>query len=380
MKIAIDTSCLLINANCGLSEVVQNLVSELPLVENGNQFIWFYNYFKSKNKIPKNNIYGSENHVLRVPRRIINWLWKLNTLYIDSLLPKADIYHSLHVQIPPSSKLKKVLTVHDCRFLAFPNLYSSHAVESYRALMNISLKRSDMVATVSSFTRQELLNHFAISEDRIKVIYNGFRPYIPYTTCDKKVLQLFTQKLSSPNVYLLFVGVLDPRKNLGRLIEALSILKEEVGDIPELIIAGISTRQWNKSNEAKMAADCGLLKKIHVVGTVEKDILFKIIQKAWVLCYPSLYEGFGFPPLEAMSQGIPVLAGKNSSIPEVTGNAACLVDPLNVDDIAKGLHKVIFDSEYRRKLVKQGFKQIKKFSWPQTASKYISLYKEVLGH
>ena len=108
------------------------------------------------------------------------------------------------------------------------------------------------------------------------------------------------------------------------------------------------------------------------------DILFRIIQKALALCYPSIYEGFGFPPLEAMSQGVPVLSGKNSAIPEITGDAACLVDPLSVDDILRGLQKIIFNSEYRQKLIKNGYNQIKKFSWTRSAAEYIRLYREVL--
>jgi glycosyltransferase involved in cell wall biosynthesis len=245
--------------------------------------------------------------------------------------------------------------------------------------MYTSLERADMVATVSKSTRRELLTHFTISEDRIKVIYNGFKPYVPDTTTSEEKLQRFIQKCNLPNAYLLFVGVLDPRKNLGRLIEALSILKEEMNDIPDLVIAGISPRQWSKSDEAKEAARLGILKYIHVIGVVERDILFCVMQRSSALCYPSLYEGFGFPTLEAMSQGIPVLAGKSSSIPEVTGDAACLVDPMSVNDIARGLHKIIFDSEYRQKLVEHGFNQIKKFSWRRAASEYIRLYKQVLA-
>jgi glycosyltransferase involved in cell wall biosynthesis len=298
---------------------------------------------------------------------------------MDSFLPKTEIYHSLHVQIPPSSRLKRILTVHDCRFLAFPDLYPPQAVEDYRRIMNTSLERADMVATVSKSTRQELLTHFKISGDQIKVIHNGFRPYVPTAIDCRKKLRRFMQKHNFPKDYLLFVGVLDPRKNLGRLIEALSILKEEVSDIPDLVIAGISPRQWSKSDEAKEAARLGILKYIHVIGVVERDILFCVMQRSSALCYPSLYEGFGFPTLEAMSQGIPVLAGKSSSIPEVTGDAACLVDPMSVNDIARGLHKIIFDSEYRQKLVEHGFNQIKKFSWRRAAGEYIRLYKQVLA-
>jgi glycosyltransferase involved in cell wall biosynthesis len=379
MRIVIDTSCLLINPKSGLSEVVRNLVIKLPYVEKGNQFTLFYNYFRSLKNNPNYFFPGTINHELRLPRRIVYWLWKFDKSNSNSFVPKGDIYHSLHVQIPPSKRIKKILTVHDCRFLAFPDLYPPKAVEDYWQLMNISLKRSDMVVTVSNYTRQELMRHFSLSEERIRVIHNGFRPYISNGIKSEEMRFHFINKLDLPKVYLLFIGVLDPRKNLGRLIEALSILRDKTRHFPELVIAGTSPAKWAKSDLAKKAAKLGFLKYIHVAGVVEKEILFGITQRALALCYPSLYEGFGFPPLEAMSQGIPVLAGKNSSIPEITGDAACLVDPLSVDDILRGLQKIIFDNEYRQKLIKRGFGQINKFSWTQAAAEYIRLYKEVLG-
>ena len=379
MKIAIDTSCLLINPNCGLSEVVRNLIFELPLVEKENQFTLFYNYFKSLKKVKDQHFYGTKNHTLRLPRRLVDWLWKSDWFLNDLLLPDTDIYHSLHVQMPPSRRLKMILTVHDCRFLAFPELYLSEEVETYRHAMNRSLERADMVVAVSKSTREEIIRHFRIPEDRIKVIYNGFNPYVLEVATSEEKLQNFKHKNKLSDVYLLFVGVLDPRKNLMRLIEALSILKKEVKDIPDLVIAGISLKQWYKSEEAKQAEKLGILKHVHVVGIVEKNALFRIMAKAFALCYPSLYEGFGFPPLEAMSQGIPVLAGKNFSIPEVTGDAACLVNPLSVNDIAKGLHQITFNSEFRNKLIKDGFNQIKKFSWRTAATDYVRLYKKALA-
>lgn len=379
MKIAIDTSCLAINPTSGLSEVVRNLIIELPSVEEGNQFILFYNYCRSqKNKLRYKNAITDEQ-ILRLPRKLVNLSWKFDWFPADIFLPAADIYHSLHIQIPPSNRSKKILTVHDCRFLTLPDLYSSKAVESYRQLMKISLRRSDKIVTVSNHTRNELLYHFRISENRIKVIYNGFNSFVPDKNTSENKLRHFMQNKNLPEVYIFFIGVLDPRKNLGRLIQALAILKEKKSDIPDLIIAGISHKQWEKSNEAKKAADMGFLKNIHVIDVVEKDILFGILKKASVLCYPSLYEGFGFPPLEAMSQGIPVLAGRNSSIPEVTGNAACLVDAMSVDDIMRGLEKIVNDNEYRQKLIECGYNQVKKFSWQRAASEYINLYKSVLA-
>ena len=138
MKIAIDTSCLLINPNSGLSEVVTNLISELPFVEKENEFVLFYNYFRSAKNFSGTDFPGTIKHTLKIPRRLINWTWINNWFYVDSLLPKADIYHSLHIQIPPSSRLKKVLTVHDCRFLAFPDFYPSQPKRTLSHLRSCS--------------------------------------------------------------------------------------------------------------------------------------------------------------------------------------------------------------------------------------------------
>lgn len=379
MKIAIDTSSLLINPNCGLSEVIYNLASELPLVEDGNQFMLFYNYFRSKKKLSNNNFPGTSNHILRVPRRLLKMLWKYDLPYFATLLPKADIYHSLHIQIPPSNQLKKILTVHDCRFLALPNFYPKKEVKNYSYLMNLSLKRADLIVAVSNHTRLEILKHFSISEDRIRVILNGFRPYHPAGNKHEKRVQDFIINNKLPKDYLIYIGVLDARKNLENLINALFNLKKEEKDCPDLVIAGISINEWYKSTQYKDAAKKNLLSNIHIVGTVEKDVLYGILEKALALCYPSLYEGFGFPPLEAMSQRVPVLAGNNSSIPEVTGNAACLVDVLSVEDMVNGLRKIIFNNGYRQKLIEKGLMQVQKFSWPKAAEKYVQLYKEVLG-
>jgi glycosyltransferase involved in cell wall biosynthesis len=225
----------------------------------------------------------------------------------------------------------------------------------------------------------ELIKHFSISEDRIKVIHNGFHPYHPVRKKYKKQVQDFIIKNKLPKDYLVYIGVLDPRKNLGNLIKTLFKLKNREKNFPDLVIAGISEAEWYKSDEYKIAAGKNLLDSIHVVGVLEKYILYGIIENALTLCYPSLYEGFGFPPLEAMSLKVPVLAGNNSSIPEVTGNAAYLVNVLSVEDMARGLHKIVFDNSCRENLIEKGLNQVNKFSWSKAAGKYVQLYKEALG-
>lgn len=379
MKIAIDTSCLILNRFSGLSEVVHNLLLHLPHIAENNQFALFMNYFRPTKNAKNISYPRTVKHFFRLPRRLVDWWWKHAWPPLDYYLNEIDVYHSLHIQIPPTRNIKTVLTVHDCRYLALPELYERPDVESYRRQMMISLNRADLVATVSEFTRQEVLTYFLFPEDRIRVIHNGFTPYISNGACSEETVDQFIEKHALPRTYLLYTGVLDPRKNLSRLIEAVAQCRQDIRDFPHLVVAGVSREQWARSNQASMAKKLGVFKNICVCGIVEKGILVGLTKKALALCYPSLYEGFGFPPLEAMSLGVPVLAAKSSAIQEIAGTAACLVDPLRSDEIAQGLQKVIFDDNYRKSLIELGYQRIKKFSWRKTAAEYINLYEEAVG-
>lgn len=379
MRIAIDASCLVINRFSGLSEVVHNLLLHLPPAGDNTHFTLFMNYFRPIGSTGDISYPGTVNHFLRLPRRLVDQWWKHDWPQFDLYLKGIDVFHSLHIKVPPAKRMKTVLTVHDCRYLALPDHYRYQELENYREQMKRSLKRVDMLATVSEFTRQEVLTYFSFPKDRVKVIHNGFNPYPRDVGYNSEKVNRFIEKKKLPQSYLLYTGVLDPRKNLERLIEAIAQCREETHDFPDLVIVGVFPDQWVKSDQVNRARELGVLDHIHLGGVVEKDILCGLTKKAMALCYPSLYEGFGFPPLEAMSLGVPVLAGKSSSIPEVTGDAACLVDPLSVDDIAQGLSKIVYDNEYRQTLIELGYQQIKKFSWQKAAAEYISLYENALG-
>jgi len=379
MKIAIDSSALAINRSSGLAQVVQNLIQNIPRVDASNQLNLYLNYFKTKTTKAELYFPCTVSHILRLPRRLVNIWWNFGWPPFESYLKGIDIFHSLHINIPPTKKTKTILTVHDCRYLAYPGLYKDYEVAMYRHQMETSLKRVDMLVAVSEFTRLEIAKYFAFPEDRIRTIHNGFSPNFIKKGCNGEKIGRFLKKHNIPQLYLLYIGVLDPRKNLSRLIEALAVCRKKSKVFPDLVLIGISYNQWVKSDQARKAQELGIFDNIHVGGIVEKDILCGLTKSALALCYPSLYEGFGFPPLEAMSLGVPVLAGKSSSIPEITEDAACLVDPESVDDIAQGLNRLVYDSDYRQSLIELGYRQITKFSWDKAAGEYLSLYEEVLS-
>jgi glycosyltransferase involved in cell wall biosynthesis len=274
--------------------------------------------------------------------------------------------------------MKNILTVHDCRYLAFPHIYKSGEVNDYWRQMNRSLNRVDVVVAISEFTRQEILKFFSFPEDRVKVIHYGFNPLRSNGISFDQVKEFIaTQEIDPP--YLLVPSALDPRKNLDRLIEAFAQCKKENKAFPKMVVAGISNEQWNVSDQALNAKNLDVYDDIIVCGIVDRNIMTALIKNAHALCYPSLYEGFGLPPLEGMSLNVPVLAGKSSSIPEVSGNAACLVDPFDIDDISSGLAKIVSNTEYRQNLVAKGKRQIKHFSWDETATQYLNLYRETMS-
>jgi glycosyltransferase involved in cell wall biosynthesis len=379
VRVTIDASCLVINRYSGLSEVVHNLLHYLPHVDNYAEFNLFINCFRNPKVTDHISYPKTTSDYCTIPRRLIDWWWKLGWPPIDPYLIQTDLFHSFHIQVPPTKKTKTVLTIHDCRFLALSDFYTQREVENYRHQMMISLKRADMVATVSEFTRQEFLTYFSFPEDHIKVIQNGFDSPGVEENYPKEEVEFLIESKKLPQSFLLYIGVLDPRKNLQRLVEAIAYCRNETEDFPDLVIAGITQEQWLRSDQAIRAKELGVFDHIYLVGVVERYVLSGLTEKALALCYPSLYEGFGFPPLEAMSLGVPVLAGDCSAIPEVTGHAACLVDPTSVDDIAQGLNKIVFDSDYRQTLIKRGYDQIQNFSWHKSAIEYLKLYKEVVN-
>ena len=174
MKVAIDASSLIINRYSGLAEVVHNLLLNLPSGDDKSDFTLFMNFFRTANS--EGGIYypGKLKTFLRIPRRLVERWWKYNWPPIDYYLQGINIFHALHINVPPTKKIKTVLTVHDCRYLAFPDLYNAKEVTNYRNQMEISLKRVDIVAAVSEFTRQEIIKYFSFPEDRIRTIHNGF--------------------------------------------------------------------------------------------------------------------------------------------------------------------------------------------------------------
>lgn len=262
-----------------------------------------------------------------------------------------------------------IVTVHD--LVRFYIRFDPETVREriWLKLDIMGVKRATHIIAVSQHTRNDLIRYMKIPESRITVIYNGidrsiFKPY------DVKL-----RLLDKP--YILYVGSERPRKNLGRLFEAFAILKEEFPDLKLLKVGPVGRYDTYRRDSEKKLVRLGITRDVGFIDYVSEQDLVSYYCSAALLAYPSLYEGFGLPPLEAMACGCPVVTSNASSIPEVVGDAGILVDPYNVQALAQAMKRVLTDSKLRDDMVRKGFEQSKKFSWEKAAEQHQQVYDKV---
>ena len=236
------------------------------------------------------------------------------------------------------------------------------------------LKRSDKIIAVSYSTKQDLMNYFKISDNKIKVIYEAADQIFQPLSSEK--VQHFKDKYDLNYQYILYVGTLEPRKNIPLIIKAFYILNKE-GFQHKLVIAG--KKGWKYKTIYQLIDKLNLQKEVIFIGFIPDNDLPALYNAANLFVYPSLYEGFGLPPLEAMSCGCPVITSNISSLPEVVGDAGIMIDPYSVDELYEAMHKVLINEIVRKDMIKKGLERSQMFSWTKTAEETLKIYKEALN-
>jgi glycosyltransferase involved in cell wall biosynthesis len=254
------------------------------------------------------------------------------------------------------------VTVHDLGYLYYPRM---HTEQDYRYLdwsTKFSARRASRIMADSETTRQDLIKHYAISPEKIDVVYPGVDETLNVVH-DPETLAAIRKKYDLPERYLLFIGTLQPRKNVGRLIKAFNQWRTESGSQNQDVVLALAGRpgwlydpSWQEGVE-----------NVEVLGYVEDEDISALYSGALAFLMPSLFEGFGFPILEAMRCETPVLCSNTSSMPELAGDAAILVDPIDVKAIAAGIDKLVSDAKLRAALVERGKVQAAKFTWEAAA-------------
>ena len=285
-----------------------------------------------------------------------------------------DLFHAPHYTLPALTPCRSIVTIHDCIHLRFPQYLPNRLAHGYaRAALWTATHRSDRVLTVSEASKQDILTFFDIPADKITVIPNAIDDCFFVPPPDKNIERIRERyQLQAP--FLLYVGNVHPHKNLERLLDAFYKVRSRGHDDLTLLIIGDDITRYAKLRRAVHRYQ--LHRCVRFLGFVPNETLRVLYHLARAFVFPSLYEGFGLPPLEAMASGTAVVTSNVSSLPEVTGGAAVLVDPQSQDAIADGICRVLEDNVFREELVTKGRARAKQFSWDRSIQHILEIYRE----
>jgi glycosyltransferase involved in cell wall biosynthesis len=295
---------------------------------------------------------------------------------------ECDVVHVPHLfWLPRGLKCPYVLTVHDL----LEHMYGSRNASSVRRSLHFHmtrrvLRRAARVIAVSQFTKNEIEKLLAIPDDRIEVVYNAIDERFLHGHATEADRELIAQRYLVNYPFILYAGAIRPHKNLVRIIEAFSALKSELqkeGQFPDLKLIIIGDDLSSHPRLRRTVVRGCVQNDVRFLGFVPIEVLRIFYDVAKVFVFPSLYEGFGLPPLEAMAHGTPVVTSNTSSLPEVAGSAALLVNPENVFEIRRGLQRVLLDPVLRERMKQRGYEQAQRFSWTSSVSRILEIYREV---
>lgn len=377
MRIGIDISRT-VEERTGVGCYAARLVKGLAEIDTENEYL-LYPYFwecfppqwRSAQTPEKPNfqLWGEDLPLEEIYRR-----W--TTGEEDQVAGGVDVIHSTAFTAPALKRAKLVVTMHDLTFLTHPHLHTPTNREFCLRVTEKVAERAAMIIAPSLSTKHDLLQHYPILEERIVVIPEAAAEDF-YPIRDQTEVRRVLAKHGIFYNYLLFVGTIEPRKNLLTLIHAVADLLKNGRPRYLLVVAGASG--WLNSDVYQWVQSLGLQDCMRFLGYVEVEELRALYSAARVFVYPSLYEGFGLPVLEAMACGAPVITSNTSSLPEVAGEAAILVPPTDVGELKQAIEAVLSDQQLRLRLRQQSLKQAARFSWRETARRTLEVYKKVAG-
>lgn len=361
MKIAVNTRLLLKDQLDGIGQFTLESFKHIVKSNPTHEFIFIFDRKPHPDFIFTSNVSAA----IITPQARHPLLYKIWYQYsLKKLLKKinADIFVGTDGMIPLKTNTKTLAVIHDLNFEHHPE----HLPETYRNFyckyFPLFAQKADRIATVSEFSKQDLIKTYNISASKIDVVYNGAnKNFKPISENEKTSIQ---QKHANGSAYFLFIGTLHPRKNLVNLFKAFDEFKQQTNSDFKLLIAG--KKMWWTSEIKQAFNQLQFKNDIVFLGRINDDELTQITASAYALTYIPIFEGFGIPLVEAMSCGVPVITSNITSMPEVVEDSGILVDPFSIKDITKAMVNISTNSELRNQLVEKSLIQAKKFSWEKT--------------
>jgi glycosyltransferase involved in cell wall biosynthesis len=288
---------------------------------------------------------------------------------------RVTLFHAPHYVLPPLVSCRSVVTIHDCIHLMFPQYLPGRLAHRYaQTSISLASRRATRVLTVSESSKRDILKFVDIPANKIDVIYNAYDERFAVEPREEDVVRV-RERYQLHDEFVLYAGNVKPHKNLERLIEAFQLVRGRGLDHLKLVLIGDDISKYASLRRAVHRHQ--LHKYVRFLGYLPEETLAVMYRLAGVFVFPSLYEGFGLPPLEAMASGTPVVTSNVSSLPEVAGDAAALVDPYDPRSIADGIYRVLTDDRLRRELRTKGLARARQFSWEASVRRVREIYGEV---
>lgn len=375
MRIGFDIRPFL-REETGVGVYFRNLLFSLAKIDKINEYFLFTSSLKdrfSPKKIPP--LERKHFREFPYPVKMINFLWqRLGWPPLDSFFKnQLDLTHS-PTPLPLPTKGKKIVTVYDIFFLEFPELADNEARRNFAQRMENTLQKADGIVTISRFTARQLRERFDLDGERMKIVYPGIDQSY-WENVDQSRLQQTKTDYDLPSDFLLFVGASEQRKNLLNLLEAVKIIHARYKKI-NLLLIGPRGQDYKKVRTKIRQLELDAWVKMF--GYLDDSELKNFYGLASAFLYPSLWEGFGIPLLEAMACGVPVVTSQTSALPETGGEAAVYTDPKNPEDIAEKTIRVLEDDVLRERLISAGKKRIQSFRWDNAAADLLRFYEFIM--
>jgi glycosyltransferase involved in cell wall biosynthesis len=374
-----DVSCLADQPLTGVGYHTLHLVRALLALEDGPAVRLFASSAKAAPALLGELGAAADGFTfVRCPTRLKLNLWlRLGWPGIERFTGPVDIAHGTFHLTPASRCARRVVTVHDLACLRLPDAHTAESRAQHERLLRHAVDHADALIAVSQNTREDLIALLGAAPERVHVVPNGVCLAEFMGSFPSEVLAAAKEKFGMGGRYLLHLGTLEPRKNLVRLIEAYAAVRATAPDCPQLVLAG--AKGWLYDEVFETIARLGLGGAVVHTGHVTREEVVALLRGAEGLAYPSLYEGFGLPVLEAMAAGTPVLTSNTSSLPEVVGDCGLLVDPEDVAALAAGLDRLVTDRAHVEALAVRGRERAAQFTWGASARALDQVYRTLLG-
>jgi len=315
-----------------------------------------------------------------IPTKIYKLINGYIPIFYDWLFPKGDIYHFFNFVVPPISKNKKVIiTIHDMVYKVMPETVNAKTLYILNRDLERSIKRADAIITVSEHSKKDIMKYHQVAEDKISIAYPGidYSFFEPAQRMNREEIKRIKNKYSLPNHYILYLGTLEPRKNINSIIDAYELLPDEIKNKFKFVIAGRVGWKANEIlNKIKETPSSKQIVRVGYVDEIDKPYIYGM---ASIFVFPSLYEGFGMPVIEAMACGTAVITANNSSLLEAGGDAACYSDALNAEKLAEKIKQILDDEDYRKVLEQKGITHSQTFTWKNSSNIISNVYDKLLN-